>query len=349
MTRGVFPEPSSEGPPGIFPVVLRPRLQTAALPAPRTSFVGREHEIELVLALLRRSDVSIVTLTGPGGVGKTRLAIRVISSNRLSGHFVELADVQLPELVLPAIAVALGVHSAGRSVLESLMDALRDDDHLLVLDNFEQVLPAASALADLLDACSGLKLLVTSRDVLGIPGEHVVDIRPFALPPLQGPAPEVQAAAFDACRLFVDRAQALDPDFALTSANARDVVSICQRLDGLPLAIEFAAAWISVLSPTSVTVRSSKRAWRFLAAMPGAFPSGIAPCGTQSPGATDCSSPPSQDAVPATSRSSSADSRLMPRGGLLMAVPGCFAGAPRPGRQQPGPADGHPRVAIRAT
>jgi predicted ATPase/DNA-binding CsgD family transcriptional regulator len=165
---------------------------------------------------------------------------------------VELADVQQPELVLPAIAAALGVNPAGRPVLESLSDALRDDDHLLVLDNFEQILPAALALADLLDACSGLKLLVTSRAVLGIPGEHVLDIRPFALPTLQGPAPEVQAAGFDVCRLFVDRARALDPDFALTSTNARNVAGICQRLDGLPLAIELAAAWVSVLSPPAL-------------------------------------------------------------------------------------------------
>ena len=117
-----------------------------------------------------------------------------------------------------------------------------------MLDNFEQVLPAASALTDLLNACPHLKLLVTSRAVLGIPGEHVVDIRPFLLPALPPEGRESQAAGFDVCRLFVDRAQALEPEFTFTSANAGTIVSICQRVDGLPLAIELAAAWISVLS-----------------------------------------------------------------------------------------------------
>src|SRR4051794_17100752 len=115
MSRGVSPEPFSEGPPGVFPVALRPRLHTATLPAPRTSFVGREREIDVVLALLPRSDVPIVPLTGPGGVGKTGIPRRIISCNYLCGHFVELADVQQPELVLPAIAAALGVNSLGRT------------------------------------------------------------------------------------------------------------------------------------------------------------------------------------------------------------------------------------------
>ena len=115
------------------------------------------------------------------------------------------------------------------------------------------------ALADLLDACPNVKLLVTSRAVLGIPGEHVVDIRPFPLPPLRSPGSETDAVDFDACRLFVDRAQALDPEFALTSANARTIVSICQRLDGLPLAIELAAAWVSVLSPSELLAQLEYR------------------------------------------------------------------------------------------
>jgi len=145
---------------------------------------------------------------------------------------------------------------------------LRDGDYLLVLDNFEQILPAASALADLLDACPNVKLLVTSRVVLGIPGEHVVDVRPFSLPPLPVPGSETHAVDFDACRLFVDRAQALCPEFALTSANASTIVRICQRLDGLPLAIELAASWVSVLSPGALLAQLDNR----LALPSGGFP-----------------------------------------------------------------------------
>lgn len=219
------------------------------MPVPRTSFVGREQEVTLVQSLLDRSDVRLVTLSGPGGVGKTRTAIRVVSSVPHSTQFVDLADVHLPALVLPTIAAALGVRPDGRPVLDMLRAVLREGDYLLVLDNFEQVLPAASTLADLLDACPDVKLLVTSRAVLGMPGEHVVNIRPFPLPPLRSPGSNTEAVDCDACRLFVDRAQALDAEFELTSANARTIMSICQRLDGLPLAIELAAAWVSVLSP----------------------------------------------------------------------------------------------------
>jgi predicted ATPase/DNA-binding CsgD family transcriptional regulator len=259
MARNVSPESSREGLPSIFPVPFERQAETSAMPAPRTSFVGREQEVGLVQALLRRSDVRLVTLTGPGGVGKTRTAIRAVSSAPHSAQFVDLADVQQPALVLPTIATALGIRPDGRPVLDNLRAALRDDDYLLVLDNFEQVLPAASTLGDLLDACPNVKMLVTSRVVLGIPGEHVVDIRPFPLPPFQSPGSETQAVDFDACRLFVDRARALEPDFALTSANAQTIVSICQRLDGLALAIELAAAWAPVLSPGALLAQLENR------------------------------------------------------------------------------------------
>lgn len=252
MPRSMSPESSWEGLPTIFPSPIHYHSETSAMPVPRTSFVGREREVGLVQALLRRSDVRLLTLTGPGGVGKTRTAIRSVAPAPSSALFVDLADVLQPALVLPTIAAALGVRRDGRPVLDHLKSALRDDDYLLVLDNFEQVLSAAPALADLLDACSNVKLLVTSRAVLGVAGEHVVDIQPFPLPPLRSSQPDEQACDFDACRLFVDRAQALDPEFALTSVNARTVVSICQRLDGLPLAIELAAAWVSVLSPNAL-------------------------------------------------------------------------------------------------
>src|SRR5215203_3276041 len=259
MARSMARESSREGLPSIFPVPIEHRPELSSMPAPRTSFVGREREVGLVQALLRRSDVRLVTVTGPGGVGKTRTAIRAVSSAPHSAQFVDLADVQQPALVLPTIAAALGVRPDGRPVLDNLRAVLRDDDYLLVLDNFEQVLPAASALADLLDACPNVKLLATSRAVLGIPGEHVVDIRPFPLPPLRAPGSETDAVNFDACRLFVDRAQALDPEFVLTSANGTTIVSICQRLDGLPLAIELAAAWVSVLSPSELLAQLESR------------------------------------------------------------------------------------------
>jgi predicted ATPase/DNA-binding CsgD family transcriptional regulator len=259
MPRNVSPESSRNGLPSLFPVPTERHAEISALPVPRTSFVGREREVGLVQALLRRSDVRLVTLTGPGGVGKTRTAIRAATSTPHTAQFVDLADVQQPALVLPTIAATLGVRPDRRPALDVLRAVLRDGDYLLLLDNLEQVLPAASTLADLFDACPNVKLLATSRVVLGVPGEHVVDIRPFSLPPLLPTRSEAHAVDFDACRLFVDRAQALCPEFALTSANARSIVSICQRLDGLPLAIELAASWVPVLSPSALLAQLENR------------------------------------------------------------------------------------------
>jgi hypothetical protein len=307
MSRGVSAESTREGPPTIFPVPNERHAETGGVPVPRTSFVGREREVGLVQALLRRDDVRLVTLTGPGGVGKTRTAIRAASSAPHSARFVDLADVQQPALVLPTIAAALGVRPDGRPVLDYLRAVLRHGDHLLVLDNFEQVLPAASTLADLLDACPNVTLLATSRAVLGVPGEHVVDVRPFPLPP---PESDADAVGFDACRLFVDRARTLDPEFALTSANAGTVVGICRRLDGLPLAIELAASWVPVLSPGALLSQLERR----LALPGGVFPGlprGTGACGTRSRGATDCSALRRRPCSGA-SRSSTAAARSMP-------------------------------------
>jgi predicted ATPase/DNA-binding CsgD family transcriptional regulator len=261
MERAVTAEPSLEAITRIFPVPLERLAETSALPVPHTTFVGREREVERVQALLGRGDVRLVTLTGPGGVGKTRTAIRAASAAPILAQFVDLADVQQPELVLPTVAAALGVRPDGRPVLDILRAIVRDGDYLLVLDNFEQVLAAAPALAELLDVCPNVKLLVTSRALLGIPGEHVVDIRPFPLPPLGAPASETvtNAASLDACRLFVDRAQAHDPDFAFSIVNAPTIVSICQRLDGLPLAIEIATAWVPVLSLSALLAQLEHR------------------------------------------------------------------------------------------
>ncbi|MDQ2652514.1 MAG: hypothetical protein M3Z20_05645, partial [Chloroflexota bacterium] len=245
------------------------RGEAGALPAPRTSFVGRAREIGQVQALLARGDVRLVTLTGPGGVGKTRVAIQAVATSDLPAQFVDLADVHHPALVLPTIAGALNVRTDGRPVLDSLTFALRDNEALLVLDNFEQVLPAAEFLAELLDACPQLRLLVTSRVVLDIVGEHVVDIRPFALPPVESRGSAPDPLHLEASQLFADRAQALDPEFTLTADNAATIMNICQRLDGLPLAIELAAAWTSVLSPSALLAQLDQRL-----ALPGTGPIG---------------------------------------------------------------------------
>jgi NB-ARC domain len=237
---------------------------TAPLPAPMTPLVGREREIAAVGALLGRDGVRLVTLTGPGGVGKTRLAVRV--ATEVEGTFadgvcfVSLAAIHDPALVLPTIGQALDLRDAGgRSLEERLRRLLRDRELLLVLDNFEQVVEAASALNDLLEACPALKALVTSRTLLRLTGEHE-----FAVPPLRvadpGRLPSLaDLAKYEAIALFVERTRAMRPDFALTEANAATVADVCARLDGLPLAIELAAARGNVLSPQALLARLSHR------------------------------------------------------------------------------------------
>ena len=259
MAGATSPEVRLDEPRDIYSISPQHRFQLPAAPTPRTSFVGREREIAAVQTLLNRSDVSVITLTGPGGVGKTRTAIRAVTESRCLAGFVDLSDVQQPGFVLPAIAAAFGVHTAGRQVLDSLTAAFRDDALLLVLDNFEQVLPAGAALAELLSACPQLKALITSRAVLGIHGEHVVDIRPLPLATLDRAGLDHHATVSDSCQLFVDRAQALDPEFALNRANNETVIAICQRVDGLPLAIELAAAWIPVLTPRDLLAQLEGR------------------------------------------------------------------------------------------
>ncbi|HET7091935.1 MAG TPA: AAA family ATPase, partial [Thermomicrobiales bacterium] len=240
-----------------LPVVPAPLLDVsgigARLPTPLTSFIDRERELGAVVALLRRDDTRLVTLIGPAGVGKTRLAVKVARSLDAAFDdgvaFIPLAPVKEPDLAPVRMAQMLGIRDDGQPAAARLQTALRDQHLLVILDNFEQVLDAAPLLTDLLGACPELRFLVTSRARLNLSGERAVAVAPLALPdPDAAPAPErlLESAAV---RLFVERAQAADAEFALSAANAAAVATICRRLDGLPLAIELAAARSASLPP----------------------------------------------------------------------------------------------------
>ncbi len=231
----------------------------AALPAPATPMVAREQDTTAVSGLVTGQDVRLITLTGPGGVGKSRLAVaaasRLAPSFADGVRFVDLASVPAADLVPGAIAARLGVRSSGGSTLPDLLSYLRPRHLLLVLDNFEQVTGAAPELAGLLAVAPGLVLLVTSRTVLRLRGEHEFRVAPLPVPPAQpGPTPS-ELAQYPAVQLFVQRAQATDPGFTLTDTNAPAVGQICRRLDGLPLAIELAAARIRMMPPRALLAR----------------------------------------------------------------------------------------------
>jgi predicted ATPase/DNA-binding CsgD family transcriptional regulator len=235
-------------------------VQAHNLPLQPTPLVGRSQELTLARQHLLSNEVRLLTLTGPGGVGKTRLAVAVvvelIEAFPQGVWFVDLTPVKDPELVLPAVAQVLGVHEAtGQPLVELVAAYLRDQHLLLVLDNFEQVVPAAPVLASLLESCPYLRLLVTSRERLRLRWEWSITVPSLALPDL-GTGLDLQVLAnTPAVALFVQRAQAHQATFALTAENAPAIATLCARLDGLPLALELAAARVGVLTPTEILAR----------------------------------------------------------------------------------------------
>jgi predicted ATPase/class 3 adenylate cyclase len=245
-----------------FPPIRSLDARPNNLPVPLTSFVGRRQETERVKEAL--AQVRLLTLTGPGGTGKTRLSIQVgqdvLGSFEHGVYFVALASIEDPLLVASTIGHTLGLAEEGtRPILESLKEHLRDREVLLILDNFEQITEAATVVADLLSAAPRLKVLVTSREILRLSAEQEFPVPPMELPDVAHLPPLDALTQYEAVSLFIQRAKAVHAGFAITDENAPAVAEICARLDGLPLAIELAAARVRVLSPQAILDRLAQR------------------------------------------------------------------------------------------
>jgi predicted ATPase/class 3 adenylate cyclase len=250
--------------PSEFPPLKTLESHTNNLPLQATPLVGREREVESVCGLLRSSETRLLTLLGPGGTGKTRVGLQVaaeLADDFEDGvFFVPIAAITDPTLVAPTIARVLGLSEGGAQPLEELLEGyLRDRQTLLLLDNLEQVLEAAPIVERLLSNAPNLKILATSRIPLGLYGEYEFPVPPLSLPDPDSLPPLEYLTEYEAIRLFVERARAVRPDFSLTEENGPAVVEICERLDGLPLAIELAAARIKLLPPRVLLDRLGNR------------------------------------------------------------------------------------------
>lgn len=242
----------------------RVTAESAELPPDVTPFLGRAREVSEVVTLLMRPDIRLLTLSGPGGVGKTRLATE--AARRVAEHlpdgvfFVSLASLTDPGILTATISEALGLREIpGENLDERLQRHLRDKELLLLLDGFEHLVDAASTVSRLLATCAHLQVLATSRAVLQLKAEHEYRVPPLGLPDLSNLPGPAALLSYDAVNLFVDRARAARPGFSITDETAGDIAEICQRLDGLPLALELAAARIRVLPPHALLKRLSNR------------------------------------------------------------------------------------------
>ncbi len=238
--------------------------QPSNLPAHLSPLIGREQEVNAICTILKQRERQLLTLVGTGGVGKTSLASHVANELRYEFphgvYVVSLASISDPTLVLPAIAQTFGLRaSSDRSFMDILIEYLQSRQLLLILDNFEQVLPAAPLLAELMVNCATLKLLVTSRESLSLRQEYIFPVLPLNLPNMEELPDFTSLSEFAAIALFVQRTQAVKSDFHLTEANAKIVAEICTRLDGLPLAIELAATRMRLLSPLQLLARLEQR------------------------------------------------------------------------------------------
>ena len=234
------------------------------LPSPLTSLIGRGQEVAAACTFLRQPEVRLLTLFGVGGVGKTILGMQIATDliNDFADGvcFVSLAPICDPDLVIPAIVQTLGLKESGdQPLIELLVASLLEKDLLLYLDNFEQVIGVAPVLIELLRRCPSLKILVTSREVLQVRAELEFPVLPLAFPNLSDPLEPATALQYAAVALFLQRAQSFTPDFQITTDNVRSIAEICARLDGLPLALELAAAHIKLLSPQTLLFRLEDR------------------------------------------------------------------------------------------